>query len=83
MLTRPLRATGGWYIAAPAHLEKITLEPQAESLVVDGDQLTLIDGGRPPPRVIDLDGEPSSARWWMPCAARCPAISLRCGDPMR
>ncbi len=45
MLTRPLRASGRLAYRRPAHLEKITLEPQAESLVVDGDKLTFTEGG--------------------------------------
>ena len=58
MLTRPLSATGQLFYRRPAHLEKITLEPQAESLVVDGNRLALTAPGGPP-RVIDLDTEPA------------------------
>jgi outer membrane lipoprotein-sorting protein len=57
MLTRPLRASGRLAYRRPAHLEKITLEPQAESLVVDGDKLTFTEGGNAS-RTIDLNGEP-------------------------
>jgi hypothetical protein len=57
MLTRPLRATGRLSYRRPAHLEKITLEPQADHLVVDGDRLTMTQGDQPP-RVIDLDADP-------------------------
>jgi hypothetical protein len=57
MLNRPMRSTGRLLYRRPAHLEKITLEPQAESLVVDGDRLTLTEVGAAP-RVIDLNGEP-------------------------
>jgi outer membrane lipoprotein-sorting protein len=57
MLTRPLRASGRLAYRRPAHLEKITQEPQAESLVVDGDKLTLTEAGITP-RAIDLNGEP-------------------------
>lgn len=57
MLTRPLRASGRLAYRRPAHLEKITLEPQAESLVVDGDKLTFTEGGDSS-RTIDLSGEP-------------------------
>ena len=42
----------------PAHLEKITLEPQTERLVVDGNRLTLTEANETP-RVIDLDAEPA------------------------
>jgi hypothetical protein len=58
MLTRPLRATGRLYYRRPTHLEKVTLEPQAESLVVDGDRLTLTEANDAP-RVIDLGSEPA------------------------
>ena len=58
MLNRPLRATGRLLYRRPAHLEKITLEPQPESLVVDGNRLTLTEASEAP-RVIDLDGEPA------------------------
>jgi hypothetical protein len=60
MLTRPLRATGRLFYRRPAYLEKITLEPQAESLVVDGNgnHLTLTEPNEAP-RVIDLNGEPA------------------------
>ena len=57
LLTRPLRASGRLAYRRPAHLEKITQEPQAESLVVDGDKLTLTEAGTTP-RAIDLNGEP-------------------------
>jgi hypothetical protein len=56
MLTRPLRAAGRLYYRRPAHLEKITLDPQVENLVVDGDRLTLTEADETP-RVIDLEGE--------------------------
>jgi hypothetical protein len=58
MLTRPLNATGRLSYRRPGHLEKITLEPQAENLVVDGNRLTLTEQDAAP-RVIDLDGEPA------------------------
>jgi hypothetical protein len=58
MLNRPLRATGRLLYRRPAHLEKITLEPQPESLVVDGNRLTLTEASEAP-RVINLDGEPA------------------------
>ena len=58
VLTRPLSATGRLFYRRPGHLEKITLEPQAESLVVDGNRLALTEPGGSP-RVIDLDAEPA------------------------
>ena len=56
-LTRPLQGSGRLYYRRPSHLEKITREPQAESLVVDADRLTLAEGNEAP-RTIDLNGEP-------------------------
>jgi outer membrane lipoprotein-sorting protein len=58
VLTRPLHATGRLYYRRPAHLEKITLEPQTERLVVDGNRLTLVEPDAAP-RMIDLDAEPA------------------------
>jgi hypothetical protein len=58
MLTRPLHATGRLLYRRPAYLEKITLEPQPERLVVDGNRLTLTAANETP-RIIDLDAEPS------------------------
>jgi hypothetical protein len=57
-LTRPLRDSGRLSYRRPSHLEKITVEPQPESLVVDGDRLTLAEGNAAP-RVIDLNAEPA------------------------
>jgi hypothetical protein len=56
-LTRPLQDSGRLSYRRPSHLEKVTVEPAAERLVVDGDRLTLADDGAPP-RVIDLNTEP-------------------------
>jgi hypothetical protein len=58
MLTIPLHSTGLLRYRRPAHLEKITLKPQTESLVVDGNHLTLTEANQPS-RIIDLDSEPS------------------------
>src|SRR5271166_1056257 len=58
MLTRPLHATGRLLYRRPAHLEKVTLEPQPERLVVDGNRLTLTEANETP-RIIDLDAEPA------------------------
>jgi outer membrane lipoprotein-sorting protein len=57
-LTQTLRASGRLLYRRPDHLEKITLEPQPERLVVDGDRLTLTEDNQAP-RVIDLDGQPA------------------------
>jgi hypothetical protein len=56
-LTRPLHGTGRLFYRRPSHLEKMTVEPEAESLVVDGDLLTLTEGNAAP-RIVDLNGEP-------------------------
>ena len=56
-LTRPLQGTGRLFYRRPSHLEKVTLEPQPERLVVDGNRLTLAEGNAPP-QIIDLNGEP-------------------------
>jgi hypothetical protein len=58
MLTIPLHSTGQLRYRRPAHLEKITHEPQLESLVVDGNRLTLTEANQAP-RVIELDSEPA------------------------
>jgi hypothetical protein len=56
-LTRPLQDSGRLSYRRPSHLEKVTIEPLAESLVVDGDRLTLTEGGAAP-QVVDLNAEP-------------------------
>jgi hypothetical protein len=56
-LSRPLQSSGRLYYRRPAHLEKVTVEPQAESLIVDGNWLTLAEDDAAP-RDIDLNGEP-------------------------
>jgi outer membrane lipoprotein-sorting protein len=56
-LTRPFQDSGRLRYRRPSHLEKVTVEPLAERLVVDGDRLTLAEGGAAP-RVIDLNAEP-------------------------
>ena len=82
MLNRPLRATGRLVYRRPAHLEKITLEPQPESLVVDGDRLTLTEA--PSRRASSTwTANRRSAPWWTPSAARCRVISRRCAAPTR
>jgi hypothetical protein len=58
MLTVSLHSTGRLRYRRPAHLEKLTLEPQPESLMVDGSRLTLTEANQAP-RVIELDSEPA------------------------
>jgi hypothetical protein len=56
-LTLLLRSSGQLAYRRPAYLEKLTLEPQRESLVADGDRLTVADGSDSP-KVIDLESQP-------------------------
>jgi hypothetical protein len=46
LLDRPVKSSGVLLYQAPAHLEKRTLLPKQESLVLDGDQLTVRRGHR-------------------------------------
>ena len=56
-LDQPLLSNGTLLYRRPGHLEKVTLFPQRESLVVDGDRL-VVTLGEEPPRVVDLRGQP-------------------------
>ena len=57
-LTQPVRSEGWLVYRRPDHLEKTTTGPNKESLMVDGDRLSIIADDQPP-RVIELDSEPS------------------------
>lgn len=46
ILDRPMKSSGMLVYDAPDHLEKRTLKPKKESLVLDGDQLTVQRGHR-------------------------------------
>ncbi|MGH8198959.1 MAG: outer membrane lipoprotein carrier protein LolA [Steroidobacteraceae bacterium] len=46
LLDRPVKSSGVLLYQAPDHLEKRTLQPKQESLVLDGDQLTVRRGHR-------------------------------------
>lgn len=46
MLEQPLESSGELLFVAPARLEKRTLKPKAETMVLDGDILTLTRGRR-------------------------------------
>jgi outer membrane lipoprotein-sorting protein len=46
LLDRPVKSSGVLVYEAPDHLEKRTLKPKKESLVVDGDQMTVHRGHR-------------------------------------
>ena len=56
MLKRPLESSGNLIYDAPNRLEKRTLEPRAESLVLNGNVLTLQRGRRN--QVLDLTAYP-------------------------
>ena len=56
-LDRPLVSTGRLLYRHPGHLEKITTAPKGESLVVDGDRLTIQLAGEPA-RAVDLARQP-------------------------
>jgi hypothetical protein len=46
LLDQPVKSSGVLVYRAPDHLEKRTLEPKQESLILDGDQLTVQRGHR-------------------------------------
>jgi outer membrane lipoprotein-sorting protein len=57
-LTEPVRGEGWLVYRRPDHLEKTTTGPNRESLMVDGDRLSIIADDQPP-RIIELDSEPA------------------------
>jgi len=59
VLDQPVESSGELRFVAPDHLEKITLKPRAESLVLDGDRLTLERRGRK--KVVALGDYPEIA----------------------
>jgi hypothetical protein len=56
-LAVPLESSGHLLYRRPGHLEKITDAPQAESLVVDGDQVSLTEADGQT-HVVDLGAQP-------------------------
>lgn len=44
MLTQPLIASGRLAYVAPSHIEKVTVSPIPERLVMDGDRVTIVSG---------------------------------------
>lgn len=44
MLTQPLISSGRLAYLAPAHIEKVTISPTPERLVMDGDRVTIVGG---------------------------------------
>lgn len=59
VLKRPVESFGVMTYDAPDRLEKRTVEPRPESLLLDGDQLTIERKGRA--RVLDISAYPSIA----------------------
>ena len=59
LLDTPVDSTGDLLFVAPSRLEKHTLSPQAESMVIDGDTLTLTRGGTR--RTMSLQQLPEAA----------------------
>jgi Outer membrane lipoprotein carrier protein LolA-like len=59
-LVRPLISRGQLIYARPAKLWKITDTPRAETLAIDGDQLSISSDGQPP-RTLSLADAPAIA----------------------
>lgn len=57
-LDEPLHSSGTLLYRRPGYLEKVTLFPHRERLVVDGDRLAITLGDEPP-RVVELGGQPA------------------------
>jgi outer membrane lipoprotein-sorting protein len=58
ILDAPLESSGTLVYAAPGRLEKHTLKPRAESLVLDGERLTLEDKAQGRSRTVGLQEVP-------------------------
>lgn len=58
ILDAPLESSGTLIYIAPSRLEKHTLRPRAESLVLEGEELTLAGNGRNPRRTLSLQDYP-------------------------
>jgi len=58
ILSAPLELSGTLAYAAPDRLEKHTLSPHRESLVLEGNRLTLEDGQRNRRRTVQLQDNP-------------------------
>lgn len=59
VLTTPLESSGTLVYKAPSRLEKHTLQPKAESMIVDHDTLTLESPARRQRRVLALQDYPA------------------------
>jgi len=58
LLSTPLQSRGRLLYTAPGRLEKHTLSPRRESLVLEGNELTLESGDRKQSRTLRLDDQP-------------------------
>jgi outer membrane lipoprotein-sorting protein len=58
ILSAPLQSRGRLVYTAPGRLEKHTLSPRRESLVLDGDELTLENKDRNQRRTVPLQDQP-------------------------
>jgi outer membrane lipoprotein-sorting protein len=58
VLTQPLEASGTLVYLAPAKLQKDTLQPKPQRLVVEGDKLTIEDGAQDRSRTLSLADYP-------------------------
>ena len=59
VLDRPLEITGRLLYVAPERFEKRALFPKPETLIVNGDSLTIHEAGRPRPRRLRLQDHPA------------------------
>lgn len=59
-LSQPLTSQGQLYYRRPAHLEQTTTAPLAETVVIDGDRLTITLGDEAP-RVLSVASHPEIA----------------------
>jgi hypothetical protein len=61
LLSEPLKSSGTLAYAAPDKLEKTTLSPRPERLILDGDQLTIDRGAGAEHRTFALSAHPEIA----------------------
>ena len=59
-LSQPLVSRGRLVYRRPDHLEQITTAPQPESVIVDGDRLSIAGAGGAP-KLVSLDSQPAIA----------------------
>jgi hypothetical protein len=58
MLDRPIKSSGTLAYEAPARLEKLTLLPKRERMLVERDKVTLETGAQPKRRVLSITDNP-------------------------